>query len=120
MKNNTAYYFHATLYRLRQKPVMTAMMVCSLVFGVTAAIAGIKVWRASSVCAIAQSSALPSVVHAVTDVAGQSDLLIQHQVLQIALSVGGQTPQAGSALSHKNASAGCRCAAPMEWHWQRI
>jgi hypothetical protein len=120
MKNNTAYYFHATLYGLRRKPVMTAMMVCSLVFGVTAAIAGVKVWRASSVCTIAQSSALPSVVQAVTDVAGQSDLPIQHQVLQTALSMGGRTPQDGSALSHKNASASCRCAAPIEWHWQRI
>jgi hypothetical protein len=119
MKNNTAYYFHATLCRLRRKPVMTAMMVCSLVFGVTAAIAGIKVWRASSVCSIAQSSTLPSVVHAVTDVAGQGDLLIQHQVRQAALSMGGETPQGGSALSH-NASAGCRCAAQIEWHWQRI
>src|ERR1700733_122609 len=116
MKNNTAYYFHATLYRLRQKPVMTAIMVCSLVFGVTAAVAGIKVWRASSVCTIAQEFDLPSVVHAVADVAGQSDLLIQHQMRQTALSMGGQTPQAGSALSHKNASASCRCAAPIEWH----
>ena len=120
MKNNTAYYFHATLYRLRRKPVMTAMMVCSLVFAVTAAIAGIKVWRASSVCTIAQSSALPSVVQAVTDVAGQSDLPIQHHVRQTALSMGGQTPQGGSALSHKNASANCPCAAPIGWHWQRI
>jgi hypothetical protein len=120
MKNSTAYYLHATLHRLRRKPVMTAMMVCSLVFSVTAAIAGIKVWRASSVCTIAQSSTLPSVVQAVTDVAGQSDLLIQHQVLQTALSVGAQTPQGGSALSHKNASAHCPCAAPIEWHWQRI
>jgi hypothetical protein len=120
MKNNTAYYFQATLHKLRGKPVMTAMMVCSLVFGATAAIAGIKVWRAGSVCAIAQSSALPDVVQAVTDVAGQSDLLIQHQVLQTALTVGGRTPQGGSALSHKNAAAGCRCSAPIEWHWQRI
>jgi hypothetical protein len=120
MKNNTAYHVHATLHRLRRKPVMTAMMVCSLVFGVTAAIAGIKVWRATSVCTIAHSSALPAVLQPVADVAGQSDLLIQHQVLQTALSEGGQTLQAGSALSHKNASAGCPCAAPIAWHWQRI
>jgi hypothetical protein len=120
MKNSTAYYFRATLYRLRRKPVMTAMMVCSLVFGVTAAIAGIKVWRASSVCTIAQSSALPGVAQAVADVAGQSDLLIQHQVLQTALSMAGRTPQGGSAFSHKNASGSCPCAAPMTWHWQRI
>src|SRR6202035_3018780 len=112
MKNNTAYYFHATLYRLRQKPVMMAMMVCSLVFGVTAAIAGIKVWRARSVWTLSQGSALPRVGRSVTDVAGQSALLIQHQVLQTALGVGGQPPQSGSALSHKNASASCRCAAP--------
>jgi hypothetical protein len=120
MKNNTAYYFNATLSGLRRKPVMTAMMVCSLVFGVTAAIAGIKVWRASSVCTIAQGSALPSVVQADTDVAGQSDLPSQHQVLQTALSMGGRTPHGGSPLSHKNASANCPCAAPMTWHWQRI
>lgn len=120
MKNNTAYYFQATLYKLRRKPVMTAMMVCSLVFGVTAAIAGIKVWRASSVCTITQGSALPSVMQADTDVAGQSDVLSQHQVLHTALSMGGRTPQGDSALSHKNASANCPCAAPMTWHWQRI
>src|ERR1700731_1206690 len=56
MTTDAAYFLHATLYRLRQKPVLTAMMVSSLVFGATALTAGVVVWRVNSNCAIAASS----------------------------------------------------------------
>jgi hypothetical protein len=97
------------------------MMVSSLVFGVTALIAGVAVWRVSSNCSIPQMSALPTIVHAVTDIASRSDLPIQHQALQAAQGMGvRQTPQSGSAFSHKEASASCPCAAPIKWQWRRI
>jgi len=63
-----ASYFHATLYRLRRSPVLTAMMVCSLVFGVAALAAGIKVWRVSSACTVAQTSTPLNVAQVVREV----------------------------------------------------
>jgi len=83
----TAYFFHAISYWFRRNPVLTAMMVCSLVLGVTALTAGIAVWRVNFSCAIAERSAL--------------------------------------ALSHKDASAQCACAAFLKLQhvrpmWQRI
>jgi hypothetical protein len=105
MITDAAYYLHATLYRLRQKPVLTAMMVCSLVFGATALTAGVVVWRVNSNCSIEAGSGLSNVSHLVTGSLSQ--------------------PQSGSALSHKDASAVCPCAALMQWQrgrptWQRI
>jgi hypothetical protein len=100
MMTGAAYYLHATLYRLRRNPVLTAMMVSSLVFGITVLIAGIAVWRVSSPCSIPQMSALPTVVQAVTEIASRSDLSIPHQALQAAQGMGiRQTPQGGSAFS---------------------
>jgi hypothetical protein len=115
MITDAAYYLHATLYRLRQKPVLTAMMVCSLVFGATALTAGVVVWRVNSNCSIEASSGLSNVGD-----------LIEHQALQVELGQKiSQPSQSSSALSHKDASAGCPCAALMQWQrgrptWQRI
>jgi hypothetical protein len=125
MITDAAYYLHATLYRLRQKPVLTAMMVCSLVFGATALTAGVVVWRVNSNCSISASSGLSIVGDLVTDSRGHSHLWIEHQALQAELGQRVSQPQSGSALSHKDASAGCPCAALMQWQrarptWQRI
>ena len=118
MTTDAAYYLHATLNRLLQKPVLTAMTVCSLVFGATALTAGVVVWRVNSNCEIEASS--------VTDSPGHSDLWIDRQALQAELGVNVSQPsQRGSALSRKDASAGCPCAALTQWQrarpmWQRI
>lgn len=100
----------ATVYRLLGNPVLTAMMVCSLVFGVAALIAGIQVWRVSSACTIGQMSAPLNVGQVVTDVAGASDLLVMGI---------GQTRH-GAALARKDATPACPCAVSRGWHWQRI
>ena len=126
MTTDAAYYLHATLNRLLQKPVLTAMTVCSLVFGATALTAGVVVWRVNSNCEIEASSGLSNVGHLVTDSPGHSDLWIDHQALQAELGVNVSQPsQRGSALSRKDASAGCPCAALTQWQrarpmWQRI
>jgi hypothetical protein len=44
--------FHTTLHRLLRNPVLTAMMVYTAVFGVTALMAALTVWRASSSCPV--------------------------------------------------------------------
>jgi hypothetical protein len=110
----TAYFFHAVLYWFRRNPVLTAMMVCSLVLGVTALTAGIAVWRVNFSCAIAERTVLPNVVQVVTGIANRGDLLGQHEALP-----------GGLALSHKDAPAQCACAASIKWQqarptWQRI
>jgi len=125
MITDAAYYFHATLYRLRQKPVLTAMMVCSLVFGATALTAGVVVWRVNSNCSTAAGSGLSDIGDLVTDRHGHSDLWIEHQALRAELGQKVSQPQGGSALSHKDASASCPCAALTQWQrgrptWQRI
>jgi hypothetical protein len=109
--------FDAILYRLHRKPVLTAMMVCSLVLGMSAVIADIRVGRVSAECATARTSA-PSNVE--QDIASGSDQLM-HQALQAELVREiGQTPHRDSPLSHKDASGSCPCAVSSEWHWQRI
>jgi hypothetical protein len=126
MISDAAYYLHTTLNRLRQKPVLTAMMVCSLVFGATALTAGVVEWRVNSNCSIEASSGLSNVGRLVTSSPGHSDLWIEHQALQTELGVKVSQPSpSGSALSHKDASAGCPCAALLQWQrarptWQRI
>src|SRR5271168_4564504 len=111
MITRAACRIRATLYRLLGNPVLTAMMVCSLVFAVAALIAGVKVWRVSSACTIAQMSAPLNVGQMVTDVAGGSELL--------AMGVR-QATHGDSALAHKDATGACPCAASRGWHWQRI
>jgi hypothetical protein len=40
--------------KLGRNPVLTAMLVCSMVLGVTVLMAGIALWRADSSCATEQ------------------------------------------------------------------
>jgi hypothetical protein len=96
MQDKAANHFDAIANKLHRNPVLTALLVISLIMGVTASIAGVAAWRASSAC-IAETSALPRVVKVVVDDA-RNDLLV-HQALQDALA--------------------CPCAASI-WHWQRI
>jgi hypothetical protein len=44
--------FHIALHRLLRNSVLTAMMVYTAVFGVTALMAALTVWRASSGCPV--------------------------------------------------------------------
>jgi hypothetical protein len=99
MKTGRRYSIRAILGGLRRKPVLVAMMVTSLIYGVTASIAGIAVWKASSECATAQSSTGPNVARVALDVAGMD----------------GKSTPAGEAVS-----VACPCAVSKEWHWQRI
>jgi hypothetical protein len=64
---------------LRRKPVLTALMVSSLVLGLTALVAAITVWRASSSCSISRRTVLPYVVQVVEGSASRAVLLIEHQ-----------------------------------------
>jgi hypothetical protein len=119
MQNNSASHFDAISNRLQRNPVLTAMIVTSLIIGVTASIAAVAAWRASSAC-IAPPSAPPHLVPGVADHASRSDLLM-HQVLQADLVIGvGETAHSELATSHKDALAACPCAASIGWHWQRI
>jgi hypothetical protein len=68
-----------TLYLLRRNPVLTAMMVCSLVLGLTALVAAFTVWRASSSCSIPRKTVFPYVVQVVEATASRADVLIEHQ-----------------------------------------
>jgi hypothetical protein len=110
MITRAAYYFHAALYQLRQKPVLTAMMVCSLVFGVTALSAGIAVWRVDSSCPVTEDPSLPNVVLLATERASRGDLLIQSQSLQVGWGMSVAQTQSGSALSRHGAQTSCPCA----------
>jgi hypothetical protein len=114
MMTAAAYYFHAALYRLCQKPVLTAMMVSSLVFAATAVTAGIAVWRVNSSCSTAPEHTLSIAGQIVMDAADRDDLFILHQA-----------PQNGPAHSHNELSASCPCAALMDGQrarptWLRI
>jgi hypothetical protein len=64
---------------LRRNPVLTAMMVSSLVLGMTALVAAFTVWRASSSCSIPRKTVLPYVVQIVGATASRADVLIEHQ-----------------------------------------
>jgi hypothetical protein len=68
-----------TLYLLRRNPVLTAMMVCSLVLGLTALAAAFTVWRASSTCSIPRKTVFPYVVRVVEATAGRAEVLIEYQ-----------------------------------------
>jgi hypothetical protein len=87
------------LSRFYRNPVLTAIMVTSLIFGATTSLAGIALWRASSACA--------DDAPVVTDVVQRSELLIQRA----------EPPQGDSARSREAVSA-CPCAATTEWHWR--
>jgi len=119
MQNNAANLFDGISNRLQRNPVLTAMIVTSLIIGVTASIAGVAAWRATSAC-IAPTSAPPHLLQGVADDARRSDLPI-HQALQADLVIGvGETAHIDLAASHKDALTACPCAASIGWHWQRI
>ena len=65
MMISTHGYFRAILYILRRKPVLTAMMVSSLVLGLTGLAAAITVWRDNSSCAIPHKTVRPYLVQSV-------------------------------------------------------
>jgi hypothetical protein len=69
----------ATLYLLRRNPVLTAMMVSSLVLGMTALVAAFTMWRASTSCSIPRKTVFPYVVRVVEASASRADALIEHQ-----------------------------------------
>jgi hypothetical protein len=69
----------ATLFLLRRNPVLTAMMVSSLILGVTALVAAFTVWRASSSCSIPRKTVFPYVVRVVETTAGRAEVLIEYQ-----------------------------------------
>jgi hypothetical protein len=62
MMISTDGYFRAILYILRRKPVLTAMMVSSLVLGLTGLAAAITVWRDNSSCSIPHKTMHPYLV----------------------------------------------------------
>jgi hypothetical protein len=71
MMISTNGYFRAILYILRGKPVLTAMMVSSLVLGLTGLAAAITVWRDNSSCAIPHKTVHPYLVQIVEGMIGR-------------------------------------------------
>jgi hypothetical protein len=63
---------------LRRNPVLTAMMVCSLVLGITALAAAFTVWRAGPSCSIPRKTVLPYLVRMVESTTGP-DARIEYQ-----------------------------------------
>jgi hypothetical protein len=59
MRNTAANFIHLNLNR---RPVLTAMMVYSVGFGVAALMAAVAVWRANSSCPESRSPEQPYVV----------------------------------------------------------
>jgi hypothetical protein len=84
MTIGTDNYYRSTLYMLRRKPVLTAMMVSTLVLGLTGLVAAFTVWRASSSCSIPRKSLHPYVVQVVGEV-----VPMQHSALSAARAMGG-------------------------------
>jgi hypothetical protein len=66
-------YFRATLYILRRKPVLTAMMVCSLTLGLTGLAAAITVWRDNSSCSIPHKTVHPYLVQMIEGMADRDE-----------------------------------------------
>jgi hypothetical protein len=62
MRNTAANFIHLSLNR---RPVLTAMMVYSVGFGVAALMAAVAVWRASSNCPVSHRPEQPYVVQMV-------------------------------------------------------
>jgi hypothetical protein len=119
MQDNAANHFDAILNRLHRNPVLTAMLVTSLIIGVTASVAGVASWRANSAC-IAEKTAPPHVARDLADDAGMGDVMVR-QALQADLVLGvGQSGRGGAAPSRKVALTECPCAASSGWRWQRI
>jgi hypothetical protein len=73
MMISTDGYFRAILYILRRKPVLTAMMVSSLVLGLTGLAAAITVWRDNSSCSIPHKTVHPYLVQIVEGMASRDE-----------------------------------------------
>ena len=115
MQDNAADHLHMIANRLHRNPVLTALLVTSLIIGATASIAGVTAWRASSACN-AQTSAAP---HLAQDAGEDRPDLMMHQALQADLALGvGEAAHSELAASRKEAA--CPCSASIGWHWQRI
>jgi len=106
MLNGPARYFDAVSFWLNRKPVMTAMMVWSLVFGTPVVMAGITVWRVDVECAMAQLDP-PNGARGVAHTTNRGEV--------VALQVGTDMGDAP-----KDSPADCPCAASSKWHWQVI
>jgi hypothetical protein len=104
MKTTAGDFPNAILDRLLRKPVLTAMIVMSLIYGVTASIAGIVLWRGDSGCATAQSGAGPKVAQVAWDGAGRGNPMMD-----------GDSPSVAESVS-----TACSCTSSNQWHWQRI
>lgn len=106
MLNGPARYLDAVSFWLNRKPVMTAMMVWSLVFGTPVVMAGITVWRVDVECAMEQPDT-PNGAQGVADPSNHSDVLM----LQAGMDMG---------AAPKDSATDCPCAASSKWHWQVI
>jgi hypothetical protein len=106
MLNSPARYFDTVSFWLNRKPVMTAMMVWSLVFGTPVVMAGITVWRVDVTCAMAQLDP-PNGAQGVADNPTHSDVLMR----QTGMDMG---------VGPKDSGTDCPCAASSKWHWQVI
>jgi len=73
MMINTDGYFRATLYILRRKPVLTAMMVSSLVLGLTGLAAAITVWHDNSSCSIPHKTVHPYLAVVIEGMANRNE-----------------------------------------------
>jgi hypothetical protein len=90
-----ARYFEALLSGLNRKPVLTAMMGWSLVFGALVLAADITVSRVNSTCAMVELG--PNGAQGVTV---RSDLPVHH--------------------ARNDSAAACPCVTSSRWHWQLI
>ena len=106
MLNGPARHFERVSFWLNRKPVMTAMMVWSLVFGTPVVMAGITVWRVDVTCAMAQLDPANR-AQGVADTTNHSDVL----VLRAGMDMG---------VASKDSATDCPCAASSKWHWQVI
>jgi hypothetical protein len=64
----------------RRNPVLMAMVVSSLILGMTALAAAIAVWQASSSCSIPRKTLYPYLVQVVAEMTGRAeDVQIEQQ-----------------------------------------
>jgi hypothetical protein len=55
MRTTAADYFNTALQGLRRSPVLTAILVYSIVFGAAVLMAGFAVWRSTASCPMSRS-----------------------------------------------------------------
>jgi hypothetical protein len=73
MRHSAAYFNHLGSSSLGRRPVLTAIMVYTVFFGVAGSMAAFAVWRASSNCPIQRKCEHLYVVQIAAGVAGRSD-----------------------------------------------